>query len=174
MVEARSVKHKRTPNIYTGGIWNLGEHSSAPALLSKHRVIEIFKYFIIKCVPVHNILLYNSRVTFDPVLFLPWIPIFSPTPGCEFLGVNCKHLYFFVLFIIHKVNIRNICVKLIQINQTMIDWNHDAKKMQVSLKVLFPSSKQNKSQYYTCTGVSYNFINISRLIVVHCTKMFLF
>lgn len=117
--------HKHTPNIYTGGIWNLGEHSSAHALLSKQRVIEIFKYFIIKC--VHNILLYNRWVTFDPVLFLPWIPIFFPTPGCEFLGVNCKHLYFFVLFIIHKVNIRNICVKLIQINQTMIDWNHDAK-----------------------------------------------
>lgn len=129
MADTHSVKQVFTSTLptfrYTGGIWNLGEHSSAHALLSKQRVIEIFKYFIIKC--VHNILLYNSRVTFDPVLFLPWIPIFFPTPGCEFLGVNCKHLYFFVLFIIHKVNIRNICVKLIQINQTMIDWNHDAK-----------------------------------------------
>lgn len=97
MVEARSVEHKHTPNIYTGGIWNLGEHSSAPALLSKHRVIEIFKYFIIKCVPVHNILLYNSWVTFDPVLFLPWIPIFSQLLDVNF-SKSIVSIYIFLFY----------------------------------------------------------------------------
>lgn len=119
----------------------------------------MLKFFIITMVNVY-ITFYTilAGLHLTPFYFCPEYLYFSDS----LMWISRSWLWafkFYVSFIVHEVNIRYIrfCVKLIQINQTMIDWNHNAKLMHISLKVPFSLSKlnNNKSQYYTCTGSTF-------------------
>lgn len=112
----------------------------------------MLKFFIITMVNVY-ITFYSilAGLHLTPFYFCPEYLYFSDS----WMWISRSWLWafkFYVSFIVHEVNIRYICVKLIQINQTMIDWNHNAKLMHISLKVL--------SHYQNWTITNHNIIHV--------------